>query len=79
MSEPVTAEQLREAQRKEYGTYVAVTAIEINGVRAFNEGDAVPVSHVDRGVVDSSQVAKVNTKAGQQAVAATTPTENPKG
>jgi hypothetical protein len=48
---PVTAAELREAQRAEYGTYVAVVPIDINGARAFNPGDAVPVSHVERGVV----------------------------
>jgi hypothetical protein len=48
---PATAAELREAQRAEYGTYVAVVPIDINGARAFNPGDAVPNSHVERGVV----------------------------
>lgn len=64
---PATAEELREAQRAEYGVYVATQPIDINGVRAFNEGDAVPVSHVDNKVVRVDQVAKVTTKAGREA------------
>ena len=40
---------------------VALTAL------AFNVGDPVPASHVERGVVDSSQVAKRDTKAGKAA------------
>lgn len=68
---PATAEELREAQAKEYGTYVAVAPIDINGARAFNEGDAVPVSHVERNVVRADQVAKVTTKAGREAAGIT--------
>lgn len=79
MSQPLTAAELREAQRKEWGTYVALGPIDIGGVRAFNEGDPVPVSHVEGGVVEDSQVAKVTTKAGREAAGVTTPTENPKG
>ena len=68
---PVTAEELREAQRAEYGVYVATQPIDINGVRAFNVGDAVPVSHVDSKVVSAEQVAKVTTKAGKSAAGIT--------
>jgi hypothetical protein len=64
---PATAAELREAQLKEYGTYVAVVPIDIGGARAFNPDDPVPVSHVDNGVVASDQVAKVTTKAGREA------------
>lgn len=64
---PATAVELREAQRAEYGTYVAVVPIDVGGARAFNPGDAVPVSHVERGVVATDQVAKVTTKAGREA------------
>lgn len=49
----------------EYGTYVAAEAIFIAGARAFNQGDAVPVSHLERGVVTAEQVVKANTKAGK--------------
>jgi len=74
---PATAEELREAQRAEYGVYVAVGPIDINGARAFNAGDAVPTSHVDRGVVLTEQVAKTTTKAGR--VAAGIDTDTSKG
>ena len=72
---PVTAAQYREALGDEYGQYVAVVAIDINGARAFNVGDPVPVSHVERGVVEAEQVSKRSTKAAQAALAATTPQE----
>lgn len=63
-------EEYRQAQAAEYGTYVAAHAIDILGARAFNEGDPVPVSHVERGVVSEDAVVKVSTKAGKAAVAA---------
>lgn len=62
---PITAAQFREAQGAEYGTYVASQTIFIEGARAFNAGDPVPVSHVERGVVAADEVVKVSTKAGQ--------------
>lgn len=46
MSE-MTAEQLDEAQRTAYGKYVAAGPIDIDRVRAFNEGDPVPIGHVE--------------------------------
>lgn len=55
----------QQAKEDEYGEYVAKDVIAIDGVRAFNAGDPVPKSHVDRGVVDKSQVAKVGTKAAE--------------
>ena len=72
---PMTAQQYRDAQVAEYGTYVALSPIDINGARAFNVGDPVPASHVERGVVLDEQVAKTTTKAGREAAAAvvTTP------
>jgi len=66
MSE-MTVEQLQAAQVAEYGTYVATEPIVIDGVRAFNVGDPVPKTHVERGVVDSAQVAKTTTKAAATA------------
>jgi hypothetical protein len=62
-------EELRQAQSREYGTFVAARAIDIGGARAFNEGDPVPASHVERGVVSKDDVVKPNTKAGHAAVA----------
>ena len=67
----MTPDELRQAQSKEYGTYVATVAIDIGTARAFNVGDPVPVSHVERGVVSSDQVAKTTTKAAERAVEST--------
>lgn len=64
---PDTAEQHRAAQVVEYGTYVATEVILVNGARAFNAGDPVPVSHVERGLVGTEQVARLTTKAGRAA------------
>jgi hypothetical protein len=62
-----TADDAERAALAEWGVYVALEAIDIGGVRAFNRGEAVPVSHVERGVVSPDQVAKRTTKAGQEA------------
>jgi hypothetical protein len=67
MTTPATVADLREAQAREYGQYVALGPIDIDGGRAFNEGDPVPASHVERGVVREDQVAKITTKAGRAA------------
>ena len=75
MPEPTTVEELRAAQAAEYGTYVALEPIDINGARAFNIGDPVPVSHVDRGVVVVEKVAKRTTKAGREAAGITDETK----
>lgn len=66
---PTAADDFQAAQEAEYGEYVAVEVIAIDGVRAFNIGDAVPKSHVERGVVAKEQVARRDTKAatGQEA------------
>lgn len=65
---PTPDEELRAAQQAEYSQYVATDTIYIGGARAFNVGDPVPVSHVERKVVHADQVAKTSTKAGQTAV-----------
>lgn len=67
---PEPAEARQQAIEAEYGMYVAAVAIDFGGARAFNVGDPVPKSHVDRGVVTHDQVAKANTKAGEKAQAA---------
>ena len=54
----------------EYGVYVATEPIDIDGARAFNVGDPVPTSHVERGVVRADQVAK-RQKASPKAPAVT--------
>jgi len=55
---PTTAPEQQAAIEAEYGTYVATQPIDIGGARAFNPGDAVPASHVERGVVSLDSVAK---------------------
>lgn len=79
----MTDEEYRQAQAAEWGTYVATETIEIGGARAFNVGDAVPSSHVERGVVPEHAVAKATTKAGKAAAeanpTATVTTTEPKG
>lgn len=47
MTEPASVADYSAALQREYGTYRATDAIFINGVRAFNAGDAVPVSHIE--------------------------------
>lgn len=56
-------EDARKAREKEWGTYVAKEPISLNGVPAFNVGDPVPVSHVERIPALKDAVAKVGTKA----------------
>lgn len=78
MTQPITPSEVEDflaAQTKEYGTYVATQVIYIDGVRAFNPGDPVPVGHVTREVVPEESVKKVHTKpAGSQSAP-----KNPKG
>jgi hypothetical protein len=56
MAEVTPAEIRRAAREAEWGTYVAIGVISIGGVRAFNPGDPVPVSHVTSGVVSEDEV-----------------------
>ncbi len=58
-----TVDEYLAAQRAEWGQYVAAGPIDIGTARAFNEGDPVPASHVDRGVVSAAQVKKVASAA----------------
>lgn len=67
-----TPEQYEADRAKEYGQYVATSTIYVGTARAFNVGDPVPASHVSNGVVDTSQVAKVGTKAAASAQETTT-------
>ncbi len=64
---PQTVADRLQERAKEYGTYVAVVDINLEGARAFNAGDPVPVSHVERDVVRADQVAKLTTQAGRAA------------
>lgn len=67
MSESQTWQQLTEEQAAEYGKFVAKDVIYVDGARAFNPGDPVPVGHVESGVVDKAQVVGAQTKAAQTA------------
>lgn len=59
----------RKAVESEWGTYVALVPIAYNGVPAYNAGDPVPVSNVEKhGYLDQGLVAKVASKAGQETV-----------
>lgn len=60
MTTPATAAELRAAQEAEYGRYRAIQPIKIDGVLAFNTGDAVPVGHVSRKLVDKTFVEDLN-------------------
>jgi hypothetical protein len=73
-------------QAAEWGTWVAVAPIDHNGVRAYNPGDPVPSSNVERhGYDKAGSVKKIASKeaqdfvrglheaAQQQSVAATLP------
>jgi hypothetical protein len=66
---PEPADARRAEQAKEYGKYVAKERIVIDGALAFNAGDPVPVSHVERdnAPVSRDQVVGANTQAAKAA------------
>lgn len=67
MSSPVkTAADLEQEQAREWNQYVAVEMVYVDGGLAAKPGDAIPASHVDRGVVADHQVAKPSTKTGRE-------------
>src|SRR3954471_14662571 len=79
---PEEVASFRDAQAKEWGTYVALDTITYNGAVQFNAGNPVPVDIAERlGYVESHQVAKVGSKAANDLVAkihaATTETPGP--
>lgn len=53
-----TVDEFQAAQTAEWDEYVAIAPINIGGARAFNPGDPVPTSHVERGVVNADSVAR---------------------
>lgn len=65
-----TIAEYEAAQRAEWGTWVATSAIDVHGARAFNVGDAVPASHVESGVVSRDLVAHPGTQAAEAAAEA---------
>lgn len=52
----MTVKELTAYQGWLYGQWVAIEPIEIDGVLAFDIGHPVPVTHVERGLVDAAQV-----------------------
>jgi hypothetical protein len=58
----ITAEEFRSQVEREYGRWVAVQDIDINGVPAFRRGDPVPRGHVDGGIVPKDAVVGRDTK-----------------
>jgi ApbE superfamily uncharacterized protein (UPF0280 family) len=64
---PATAEDAIEANRKEYGQYVAAEPIYFGTALAYNPGDAVPADNVARHkYLDDGKVVKVGTKAHKE-------------
>lgn len=63
---PSAVEEYRAALVDEYGTYVAVEPIDFDNARAYNIGDPVPVTNVERyGYLDRGLVAKRTSKAAE--------------
>ncbi len=73
MPKQLSPEDVRKAVADDYGQYICTNpaGIYIGNARAFNPGEAVPASHVERGVVSPNDVAKTTTKAGREALAET--------
>lgn len=47
MTQPMTDEELRKAQEREYGMYIATEPIFVGTALAFDVGHKVPISHVE--------------------------------
>ena len=70
----MTPEEYDAARVAEYGKYVANQTIMFNEARAYNEGDAVPVSNVERyHYLESGLVRLVDEPAPVPAVQEPTP------
>jgi hypothetical protein len=67
------ADELIKQKQEEYGTYVAAEQILIGTAVAFNVGDPVPKSHIEREVVSLEQVTAVNQPTPKGAKPAPTP------
>lgn len=70
MAELTEAEQHTADVAKEYGQFVAVAPIDVDGMRAFNPGDPVPASTVKAHAEWKTDglVAGAKTKAAAEAV-----------
>lgn len=59
----------RKVAETEWGTYVALCPIGHNGALAYNAGDPVPVSNVERhGYLEQGLVGKVGNKEAQDVI-----------
>lgn len=68
-SAPSLLDQYKAGQVAEWGVFVCGSRpIDIEGVRAFNPGDAVPASHVTRGIVDEGDVITRDDSAGLESL-----------
>ena len=75
---PTSAVEMIEAQRDEYTKYIAVTEINIGNARAFNTGDPVPASTVERfDMVNLGLVAERDSDDGKAVVAQGSPVVDP--
>jgi hypothetical protein len=60
-------EEYRKAQAEEYGTWIAAEPINAGTALAYNAGDPVPASNVDRlGYADDGRVVKRSSAAGRK-------------
>lgn len=57
-----TPDDVRAAAARDYGQFVAKTAIFVGNARAANPGDPIPASLIEAGVISRDDVVGVNTK-----------------
>jgi hypothetical protein len=68
---PEEVQTFRAEQEKEWGQYVAVAPISFNGAPAYNVGDAVPASNVERyKYAEQGLVAKIGSKNANETIRA---------
>jgi hypothetical protein len=71
LATPEETAAFTEEQAKEWGVWIAYTPIDFGGVRAFNPGDSVPTSHVDKFDLTKTEppsVVKQDSKEGQELI-----------
>lgn len=72
----------RKNRGEEYSHFEAAGPIDLppgSGIRAFNEGDRVPKSHIDSGVVSPDQVRAVAPSPDESGPSSPVPTAEAKG
>jgi hypothetical protein len=74
------AESRRQAQEKEYGTWVAADDINVGNALAYAKGHPVPASNVERhGYDKQGLVVKAGTKAANEAQGIVAPAKTESG